>query len=95
MKKGGDITEEEPSNWGGANFSVVMNGRIVKASSEGVEAYDLTKKIWKMLHVPDNFEMHHGCGWSKLSEEHLLVYGGYGSNTRGIDTCELWLITDN
>lgn len=44
-----------------------MNGRIIKASTEGVEAYNLTTKEWKVLTLPEGYWLSHGCGWSKLS----------------------------
>lgn len=47
-----------------------------------------------MVESPKDYAFYRACGWSKISEESILVYGGYDYGGQGVNICSKWAFSD-
>jgi hypothetical protein len=40
-----------------------------------------------------NYLFIRGCGWTRISKDSVLVYGGYNDDEKGVDACKLWNVS--
>jgi hypothetical protein len=87
--RNGSVKQGPKSKYGGGNISFVIHNSMVKASKEGVEVYNANFKEWSPLATPESYWFIPSCGWTKVSNEYILVYGGYDDddNDNGVDCC--------
>jgi hypothetical protein len=75
---------------------VCLNNTIVKASIEGVEIYNLKNKQWTIAQIKINykgeFTFYRGSGYSAITDNILMVYGGYNEDENGTDECYYWKV---
>ena len=93
--KSGEVELENPSKFGGACIVTVIGKTLFKASEEGVEVMNLTSRKWSVVVAPEQYNLTRGCGWSKVAENTLLIYGGYNEEEKGLDSCYSWELIEN
>lgn len=93
--KNGHVTLEAPSRYGGMCIASVFHGSILKANEEGVEMFSLATARWSIIGTSDSYCLVRGCGWSKISENTLLIYGGYDEEERGVSACWTWEVSES
>ena len=90
--KTGRVEKLKASHWGGANISVFMGECILKVCADGVEYFSLKNGEWTVI-TTRNHVFHRACGYSKLNETQLLIYGGYNEDEDGVSDCFLWNVS--
>jgi hypothetical protein len=91
----GAVEKIAKSIFSGPSIAFSINGSILKASNAGVEIYSPPSKTWQEVATSSNYQFLRSSGWTKISTESILVYGGYESESEvGVDECKIWTISE-